>query len=150
MKFDGLAKQRQSLLLGVAGRNTARKVGHVRAIRRRSLFNNHEIAHVPLLLLQSGLLQDAIESTRRHVGASVSSNGNRTGFDWMVKLAMTSCDSHLHPSVRLDKGNEFANLHNQSLPSSWAFSDYRRSLYLSAQRLPLELRPLTRRAAAPG
>jgi hypothetical protein len=36
----------------------------------------------------------------------------------MVKLAMASRDAHLDPSIPFNQGNEFTDLHRQSLPSS--------------------------------
>ena len=123
MEFDGFTDQCQRFITRVGRRNAPWKVGNVSAKRRRSFLNNNEVAHYHLLLLETRLLQDAIKGARRHVGSGIASNRNGTRFRRMVKLAMTPGDAHLHPSVRLNQGNEFTDLHRQSLPSSLADFD---------------------------
>lgn len=155
MQFDGLPDQSQGPIACVGRRNASRKVGNIGAKRRWPFFNNNEIAHLHLLLLEARLLQDTVKSARRHIGSGIARNSNGTRFfRRMVKLAMTPCDAYLNPSVRLNQGNEFTNLHRQSLPSSLRRRALRarwRRFALQAHfvRMPFATRPEGPRLRAP-
>jgi len=64
------------------------------------------------------LLQHTVESAWWHVRSGLTGNGNRTLRGWMVKLAMTTCTTHLNPPVGLHQCDKFTDFHRPRLPSS--------------------------------
>ena len=66
-------------------------------------------------LLKSCLFQNVDKCSRRNLYAGFSSNSNRTGFDGMVKLTMTSFLPDLLLTIQLNCCDKVFNFHAASL-----------------------------------
>jgi hypothetical protein len=62
--------------------------------------------------------QDLTPDPRRNIHAGLSSNCDRTGFDGMVELTMTSFLPYLLPTIQLNHSDKIFNFHAESLAQS--------------------------------
>ena len=83
-----------------------------------------------LLLLETGLFQNAAQGSGRNIDAGFACNGNRAGFGWVMELPMAAILTHLTPTVCFDKRYEVFDFHISSMtrpsldaqPMRWSVS----------------------------
>ncbi len=63
------------------------------------------------LLLETRLLQDAVQRPGRHINAGFSCDGHRSRLGRMTKLPMTAFRANLGSSVGFDQSDKFPDLH---------------------------------------
>src|SRR5688572_7904678 len=92
---------------------------HILGDRARELPNS--MLHVPPRpysvsfaapgLLQARLLEDCVQSTRRHVQARLPRHCNGSWLVWVLVLTVATSRSRQPPPVLLEKPDEFSDLH---------------------------------------
>src|SRR5262249_17831199 len=119
VKFDSFLDEFQDFISSFRNCHTTREVWNVCAKTVFAVFNNYCVFHVEILF-QTGLLENGVKRSWRHIDVWFTGNCHRPLFGRMFKLAMaTSCSSQV-PPVLFKLADEVANFHLRIIG---AFSD---------------------------
>jgi len=111
MELDRVADKGERLFTRLTSGYAPWEIRDVGAERGGTFFDDNEVSHATLLLLQTRLLQHAGESTGWDVNSRIPRDRYGSSLQRMLKLAMTALGPNENPAVRFDQRDQLADLH---------------------------------------
>jgi hypothetical protein len=113
MELDGLANLALDFLDGCPGCNTSREIRHVCRIVRPGVLDDDRISHGGTLLLEAGLLPDAVQGSRGKLIARLARDRDSPRLHRVLELAMTSAGGDQQPAFVSKQPEDLADFHAQ-------------------------------------
>lgn len=110
VQLDRLSDKVQGLLTRIAHGDTPRQVRDMGSPCRLATLEDDGVLQ-DLLLPETSLLPDRVQSTARHILAQLAGNRDRPRFGRMPELSVTALRTVEHPPISLDQLHDLADLH---------------------------------------